>query len=39
LLTRLGQQIPLLSDKITQNYLTHVHASQQQATLNDGGLP
>jgi uncharacterized circularly permuted ATP-grasp superfamily protein/uncharacterized alpha-E superfamily protein len=39
LLTRLGKQIPLLSDKITQNYLTHVQASQQLATLKDGGLP
>ena len=39
LLTRLGKQIPLLSDKITQNYLTHVQASQQLATLNNDGLP
>jgi len=39
LLTRLGKQIPLLSDTITQNYLTHVQASQQLATLKDGGLP
>jgi hypothetical protein len=39
LLTRLGQQIPLLSDKITENYLTHVQASRQLATLENGGLP
>jgi uncharacterized circularly permuted ATP-grasp superfamily protein/uncharacterized alpha-E superfamily protein len=39
LLTRLGKQIPLLSDKITQNYLTHVQASQQLAALKNGGLP
>jgi uncharacterized alpha-E superfamily protein len=39
LLTRLGQQIPLLSDKITQNYLTHVQASRQLAILENGGLP
>ena len=39
LLTRLGQQIPLLSDKITQNYLTHVQASRQLATLENGGFP
>ena len=39
LLTRLGKQIPLLSDKITQNYLTHVQASRQLATLENGGLP
>ena len=38
LLTRLGKQLPLLSDKITENYLTHVQASQQLATLKDGGL-
>ncbi len=39
LLTRLGKQIFLLSDKITQNYLTHVQASRQLATLENGGLP
>jgi uncharacterized alpha-E superfamily protein len=39
LLTRLGRQIPLLSDKITENYLTHVQASRQLATLENGGLP
>jgi len=39
LLTRLGKQILLLSDKITQNYLTHVQASRQLATLENGGLP
>ena len=39
LLTRLGTQILLLSDKITQNYLTHVQASRQLATLENGGLP
>ena len=39
LLTRLGKQISLLSDKITQNYLTHVQASRQLATLGNGGLP
>ena len=38
LLTRLGKQIPLLSDTITQNYLTHVQASQQLTSLKDGGL-
>jgi len=39
LLTRLGQQIPFLSDKITQNYLTHVQASRQLATLENGVVP
>lgn len=39
LLKRLGQHIPLLSEKITQNYLTHVQASQQLATLKHDGLP
>jgi uncharacterized alpha-E superfamily protein len=38
LLTRLGKQIPLLSDKITENYLTHVQAYRQLATLENGGL-
>ena len=35
LLTRLGEQIPSLADKITQNYLTHVQASRQLATLEN----
>ena len=39
LLTRLGKQIRLLSDKITENYLPHVQASRQLATLENGGLP
>jgi uncharacterized alpha-E superfamily protein len=39
LLTRLGKQIPLLSDKITENYLTHVQAYRQLAILENGGLP
>jgi uncharacterized circularly permuted ATP-grasp superfamily protein/uncharacterized alpha-E superfamily protein len=38
LLTRLGNQVPLLSDKITENYLTHVQASRQLATLENGGF-
>ena len=38
LLTRLGKQIPLLSDKITQNYLTHVQASRQLTSLENGDL-
>ena len=33
LLTRLGKQIPLLSDMLTQNYLSHVQASRQLATV------
>jgi uncharacterized circularly permuted ATP-grasp superfamily protein/uncharacterized alpha-E superfamily protein len=39
LLTQLGKQIPLLSDKITENYLTHVQASRQLAILENGSLP
>jgi uncharacterized alpha-E superfamily protein len=39
LLTRLGGQLPQLSDQITQSYLTHVQATRQLATLANGGAP
>jgi uncharacterized circularly permuted ATP-grasp superfamily protein/uncharacterized alpha-E superfamily protein len=39
LLARLGDQLPALSDKITQSYLTHVQATRQLAALANGGVP
>jgi uncharacterized alpha-E superfamily protein len=33
LLTRFAEQLPLFSDKITDNYLTHVQAVRQMATV------
>ncbi len=33
LLTKLADQLPLFSDKITENYLTHVQAVRQMATI------
>ena len=39
LLTRLGGQLPVLSDQITQSYLTHVQATRHLATLENGGAP
>ncbi len=33
LLTRLAEQLPLFSNKITENYLTHVQAVRQMATV------
>ena len=33
LLTRLAEQLPLFSDKITENYLTHVQAVRQMAAV------
>ena len=39
LLNKLGEQLPLLSDTITQSYLTHVQASRQLATQVDRCLP
>ena len=39
LLTRLARQLPLVSDKITESYLTHVQAMRQMATLVTGGTP
>jgi uncharacterized alpha-E superfamily protein len=33
LLTRLCKQLPLLSDKITQHYLTHIQATRQLSAL------
>jgi uncharacterized circularly permuted ATP-grasp superfamily protein/uncharacterized alpha-E superfamily protein len=39
LLTRLGDQLALLSDLLTQSYLTHVQATRQLAILENGGAP
>ena len=39
LLTRLAEQLPLFSDKITENYLTHVQAMRQMATLTSREAP
>jgi uncharacterized circularly permuted ATP-grasp superfamily protein/uncharacterized alpha-E superfamily protein len=33
LLTKLADQLPLFSDKITENYLTHIQAVRQMATV------
>jgi uncharacterized alpha-E superfamily protein len=39
LLTRLEAELPVLSDTITRNYLSHAQASRQLATLGTDNLP